>query len=60
MIATLEDLWGEDRPQNVPGTTEEHPNWRRRMRHTVEELADLEDVARTLELVDGLRKEPTA
>jgi len=59
VIATLEDLWGEDRPQNVPGTTVEHPNWRRRVRHTVEELADLHDVARTLELVAGLREEPT-
>ncbi|MDP1660592.1 MAG: 4-alpha-glucanotransferase, partial [Phycisphaerales bacterium] len=26
----LEDLWAERRPQNVPGTSTEYPNWRRR------------------------------
>ncbi len=28
-LVNLEDLWGERQPQNVPGTTDEHPNWRR-------------------------------
>lgn len=29
-LVNLEDLWGERRPQNVPGTSTEYPNWRRR------------------------------
>ena len=29
LLVSLEDLWGEREPQNVPGTTTEHPNWRR-------------------------------
>jgi 4-alpha-glucanotransferase len=29
-LVNLEDLWGETRPQNVPGTLDEYPNWRRR------------------------------
>ncbi len=58
VIATLEDLWMEERPQNVPGTGAERPNWRVRMRHTVEELRDLDDVRRTLERIAGLREEP--
>ncbi|MGH7445486.1 MAG: 4-alpha-glucanotransferase, partial [Longimicrobiales bacterium] len=34
VIIGLEDLWLEDRPQNVPGTRpEQRPNWRRRFRY---------------------------
>jgi 4-alpha-glucanotransferase len=35
-----EDLLKETEQQNLPATTSEHPNWRRRMRFTVEELRD--------------------
>jgi len=31
-LINLEDCWGERRPQNVPGTDTEYPNWRRRSR----------------------------
>ena len=34
----VEDLWLEPEPVNVPGTTDEHPNWRRPMRYSIEEL----------------------
>lgn len=34
----VEDLWLEPEPVNVPGTTDERPNWRRPMRHALEEL----------------------
>jgi 4-alpha-glucanotransferase len=37
VLATLEDLWLEERPQNVPGTHRERPNWRRRFARTLEE-----------------------
>lgn len=37
-IYALEDLWGETRPQNVPGTFQEEPNWRRVAARTIEEL----------------------
>jgi 4-alpha-glucanotransferase len=30
-IAPVEDLLGEAEQQNLPGTTSEHPNWRRRL-----------------------------
>ena len=30
MLVNLEDLWDERRPQNVPGTGTERPNWIRR------------------------------
>ena len=38
VLVTLEDLWLEDRPQNVPGTSTERPNWRRPFARS---LADL-------------------
>jgi 4-alpha-glucanotransferase len=47
VLVTLEDFWEEERSQNVPGTSAERPNWRRKARHTIEELrADTELNAR--------------
>ncbi len=57
VVATLEDLWGETLPQNVPGTTDEHPNWRRRARHSLEELTALPEVVEPLREMDRLRKD---
>ena len=37
-IVNQEDLTGETEQQNLPATTWEHPNWRRKMRVAVEEL----------------------
>ena len=39
VVVTLEDLWGERRPQNVPGTGPDVPNWRRQMTCTLDGLA---------------------
>jgi len=41
VLASLEDLWLETEPQNVPGTPAEL-NWRRRARRPLEALADTE------------------
>lgn len=38
VVVTLEDLWGEERRQNRPGTGAEEPNWRRRTTRTIEDL----------------------
>jgi 4-alpha-glucanotransferase len=53
LLINLEDLWLEESPQNVPGTVDEHPNWRQRARFPLEEwdahpgvLGVLEEVAR--------------
>jgi 4-alpha-glucanotransferase len=37
VVVTLEDLWGEREPQNVPGTASD-TNWCRRHAHTLREL----------------------
>ncbi len=39
MLVQVDDLEGETEPLNVPGTDRERPNWRRRNRRPVEELA---------------------
>jgi 4-alpha-glucanotransferase len=41
VLHNLEDLWGETKPQNIPSTTTEHSNWRRRMRYSMERLCRL-------------------
>ncbi len=56
-LVNLEDLWGESRPQNVPGTHTERPNWRRKARYSLEEMAELPEVRTTLARVEKLRAE---
>ena len=41
VLHNLEDLWGETNAQNIPSTTTEHANWRRRMRYSMERLRRL-------------------
>ncbi|QGG96338.1 4-alpha-glucanotransferase [Actinomarinicola tropica] len=37
VLTSVEDLWLEEQPQNVPGTHRERPNWRRKFAHTLED-----------------------
>jgi 4-alpha-glucanotransferase len=55
VVVTLEDLWGERRPVNVPGITS-RPNWRGRMARSFEELRGSEDVLEILKRVDAARR----
>ncbi len=48
-LVNLEDLWLETLPQNTPGTLDERPNWVRRARLSLEEIAASVDIARRLE-----------
>jgi 4-alpha-glucanotransferase len=51
VLINLEDLWREEFPQNVPGTSTERPNWRRKARLSIEEIrnnAEFADVLRNL------------
>jgi 4-alpha-glucanotransferase len=56
VMVALEDLWLETEPQNVPGTTTEHPNWRRRAAHRLDELLFLDEVGRRLDRLDASRR----
>ena len=57
MLIPLEDLLGNDEQPNLPGTTEGHPNWRRRFAVPARELLDDEDAARRLELLAQAREQ---
>jgi len=50
VLVNLEDLWLETQPQNVPGTGEERPNWRRKAR------LPFEAFSRSPEVIDLLRE----
>lgn len=39
LIVNLEDLWLEDSPQNVPGTTTQKPNWKQKMKNSFENIS---------------------
>lgn len=57
VLVSLEDLWGELEPHNVPGTWRDMPNWRRRSRLTLEEMERAPGVVDTLDRIARLRRE---
>lgn len=54
-IIPLEDLVGIEEQPNLPGTIDEHPNWRRRMPAPTDALLDAPDVARRAALLTSER-----
>jgi len=48
-LVNIEDFWAETRPQNVPGTTDEYPNWRCKLARTMKEIRHADDIASVLE-----------
>ena len=55
MQINVEDLWLERSAQNVPGTTDEHTNWRRRARFRLEEWSRVPGLVRLLEQIARAR-----
>ncbi|MER2104984.1 MAG: 4-alpha-glucanotransferase, partial [Pseudomonas atacamensis] len=51
VLLPLEDALGIDEQPNLPGTTDSHPNWSRRLPDPSEALLDGPDAARRLELL---------
>ncbi|MCC6435809.1 MAG: 4-alpha-glucanotransferase [Acidimicrobiales bacterium] len=45
VVLNVEDGWAEAKPQNVPGTVSERPNWRRRVAVPLEDWADHDGLA---------------
>ena len=56
LLVNLEDLWLETESQNIPGTSNEHPNWLRKGRYSFEEFRELPGVVDMLHRIDVLRK----
>jgi 4-alpha-glucanotransferase len=55
VLVALDDLWAETAAHNVPGTTDRHPNWRRRLRRALQEIVASPEVAAALRAVDAAR-----
>ena len=55
-IIPLEDVLGLQEQPNLPGTLDEHPNWRRRMHGPAAALLDRPDVTARLHALDVTRK----
>lgn len=51
VLLPIEDALGLDEQANLPGTTDTHPNWRRRLAHESQALLDAPDAARRLEIL---------
>jgi 4-alpha-glucanotransferase len=56
VLVNLEDLWLEEKPQNVPGTGPERPNWRRKSRCSLEEIIGDYTINDILRGIDSCRK----
>lgn len=55
--ATLEDFGLEEKPQNVPGTYLERPNWQNRARYALEEYKVMPSLLETLRVMDQIVKQ---
>lgn len=55
VLVNLEDLWGETKPQNIPATTKQRPNWRRRLRYSVEYIRDSRSIHKVLNRLNEAR-----
>ncbi|MCL5670180.1 MAG: hypothetical protein M1423_02625 [Acidobacteria bacterium] len=55
-MVNLEDLWFERQPQNVPGTCKERPNWKRKARYSLRQIAEMKEVRKMLEALDKSRR----
>jgi 4-alpha-glucanotransferase len=51
LMISLEDLLGITDQVNLPGTVDEHPNWRQRLPIVLEELRNHEAVVRVAQIM---------
>ena len=55
VLLPIEDLLGQEEQPNLPGTTDEHPNWRRRLPEAADRVLDDPAVVRRLRALDAAR-----
>jgi 4-alpha-glucanotransferase len=58
VLINMEDFWEETLPQNVPATSKERPNWRRRVRPGIEQIRKMAGIAEVLSNVFAQRSRP--
>jgi len=59
VLINLEDVWEETQPQNVPATTKQRPNWRRRLRYSIEQIRESDKMQKLFERVNKARSSRT-
>jgi 4-alpha-glucanotransferase len=57
ILVNLEDLWLETRPQNVPATWHDRPNWRRKARYSLEEFSRMDSIREFFQVLTHHRME---
>jgi (1->4)-alpha-D-glucan 1-alpha-D-glucosylmutase len=60
MLVQIEDVAGECEQANLPGTTEAHPNWRRRLHARLDDVLTGPEMARIAALVAEARRRSSA
>ena len=56
LLVQIEDLAAETEQMNLPGTVDQHPNWRRKLRCATEAIFEDADVLRTLAAIEEARQ----
>ena len=56
MLVQLEDITGEVEQANLPGTSDAHPNWRRRLSARLDDILTGPDLKRVAALVNAERQ----
>lgn len=59
VLVTVEDLWGETEPQNVPGTPSDRPNWVQHLQVPVGDLPGYAPGVDALRRLDAARARPS-
>jgi 4-alpha-glucanotransferase len=57
-LMQIEDALGELEQANLPGTVDQHPNWRRKLSRTIEVMAGDSDIAALARAFGAARKTP--
>jgi 4-alpha-glucanotransferase len=60
MLVQLEDVLSEVEQANLPGTTDAHPNWRRRLSRSLEEIDGGVNLRRVARLIEEARLDSAA
>ena len=59
-LVQLDDITGESAPVNVPTTSSEHPNWRRKLSLSIEDIAALPGFHALARSLNRVRSDPDA
>lgn len=58
MLVSMEDLWREEEPLNIPGTWREYPNWTKKLRLSTAQWSSDKSIVSLLQKVNQKRQTP--